>query len=206
MLLTALLTAMAVLASPADQGRARLYFSLMLATNFGVVGAFLARNALLFVLAFELVLIPTTLLVAIWGGERRAGAATRFLLYGAVSGLSLLGGVLAFGWFGQGAASSTVSFSFEALAATPLAPGAQAWVLALLLLAFGLKLPVVPLHGWQPFSYSQAPAPVVMLLGGAVSKLGAYGLLRFGVGLLPDAWTAFSPWIAAAGLLQICVA
>lgn len=201
-MLTALLTAMAVLASPADQGRSRLYFSLMLATNFGVVGAFLARNALLFVLAFELVLIPTTLLVAIWGGERRAGAATRFLLYGAVSGLSLLGGVLAFGWLGQGAASSTVSFSFEALAATPLAPAAQAWVLALLLLAFGLKLPVVPLHGWQPFSYSQAPAPVVMLLGGAVSKLGAYGLLRFGVGLLPDAWTAFSPWIAAAGAVS----
>ena len=201
-LLTALLTAMAVLASPADQGRARLYFSLMLATNFGVVGAFLARNALLFVLAFELVLIPTTLLVAIWGGERRAGAANRFLLYGAVSGLSLLGGVLAFGWFGQGAASSTVSFSFEALAATPLAPGAQAWVLALLLLAFGLKLPVVPLHGWQPFSYNQAPAPVVMLLGGAVSKLGAYGLLRFCVGLLPEAWTAFSPWIAAAGAVS----
>jgi NADH:ubiquinone oxidoreductase subunit 4 (subunit M) len=80
------------------------------------MGAFLARNALLFVLAFELVLIPTTLLLAIWGGERRAGAAVRFLLYGAVSGLSLLGGVLAFGWFGQGAAGAdtAVSFSFEA--------------------------------------------------------------------------------------------
>ncbi|MFO0105594.1 MAG: proton-conducting transporter membrane subunit, partial [Cyanobium sp.] len=94
-LLTALLTALAVLASPADQGRPRLYFALMLATNLGVVGAFLARNALLFVLAFELVLIPTTLLVAIWGGPRRAGAAVRFLIYGAISGLSLLAAVLA---------------------------------------------------------------------------------------------------------------
>ncbi len=203
-LLTALLTAMAVLASPADQSRPRLYYPLMLATNLGVTGAFLAHNALLFVLAFELVLIPTTLLVAIWGGDRRAGAAVRFLLYGAVSGLSLLGGVLAFGWLGQGAAGAdaAVSFSFEALASAPLPPGAQAWVLALLLLGFGLKLPVVPLHGWQPFTYSEAPAPVVMLLGGAVSKLGAYGLLRFGVGLLPDAWTAFSPWIAAAGAVS----
>ena len=70
-LLTALLTAMAVLASPSDQLRPRLYYPLLLATNLGVVGAFLARNALLFVLAYELVLIPTTLLVAIWGGERR---------------------------------------------------------------------------------------------------------------------------------------
>jgi NAD(P)H-quinone oxidoreductase subunit 4 len=206
-LLTALLTAMAVLASPADQARPRLYYPLMLATNLGVVGAFLARNALLFVLAYELVLIPTTLLVAIWGGERRAGAAIRFLLYGAVSGLSLLAGVMAFGWLGQGSAgaqavASGVDFSFAALAAHPLPAGAQAWVLGLLLLGFGLKLPVVPLHGWQPFSYSQAPPPVVMLLGGAVSKLGAYGLLRFGVGLLPDTWAAWSPWIAAAGAVS----
>ncbi|MFO0104193.1 MAG: NuoM family protein, partial [Cyanobium sp.] len=193
-----------MLASPADQGRPRLYFALMLATNRGVVGAFLARNALLFVLAFELVLIPTTLLLAIWGGERRAGAAVRFLLYGAVSGLSLLGGVLAFGWFGQGAggANSAVDFSVEALAGAPLPEAAQLWVLALLVLGFGIKLPVVPLHGWQPISYSEAPAPVVMLLGGVVSKLGAYGLLRFGVGLLPDAWVAFSPWIAAAGAVS----
>jgi NAD(P)H-quinone oxidoreductase subunit 4 len=175
-LLTALLTAMAVLASPADQLRPRLYYPLLLATNLGVVGAFLARNALLFVLAFELVLIPTTLLVAIWGRERRAGAAIRYLLYGAVSGLSLLGAVLAYGWLGQGAgaagASTAVDFSFAALAAHPLPAGAQAWVLALLLLGFGLKLPLVPLHGWQPLSYSQASTPVVMLLGGAVSKLG----------------------------------
>ena len=206
-LLTALLTAMAVLASPIDQSRPRLYYPLLLATNLGVIGAFLAQNALVFVLAFELVLIPTTLLVAIWGGERRAGAAVRFLLYGAVSGLSLLAAVLAFGWFGQGAgeagalagAAPSVNFSFEALAGSRLTPSAQAWVLALLLLGFGLKLPVVPLHGWQPFAYCEAPAPVVMLLGGAVSKLGAYGLLRFGVGLLPEAWSAFSPWIAAAG-------
>ena len=210
-LLSALLTAMAVLASPLDQSRPRLYYPLMLATNLGVVGAFLARNALLFVLAFELVLIPTTLLVAIWGGERRAGAAVRFLLYGAVSGLSLLAGMLAFGWFAQGgegsgvlsgSGASAVNFSFETLARHPLDPAAQRWVLALLLLGFGLKLPVVPLHGWQPISYSEAPAPVVILLGGVVSKLGAYGLLRFGVGLLPDAWSAFSPWIAAAGAVS----
>jgi NAD(P)H-quinone oxidoreductase subunit 4 len=203
-LLAALLTLMAVLASPAEQGRPRLYYALILATNLGVVGAFLARNALLFVLAFELVLIPTTLLVAIWGGERRAGAAVRFLLYGAVSGLSLLAAVLAFGWFGQGAAGagSAVDFSYGALAATPLPASAQRWVLALLLLGFGIKLPVVPLHGWQPISYAEAPAPVVMLLGGVVSKLGAYGLLRFGVELLPEAWLAFSPWIAAAGAVS----
>jgi len=171
-LLTALLTAMAVLASPADQSRPRLYYPLLLATNLGVTGAFLAHNALLFVLAFELVLIPTTLLVAIWGGERRAGAAVRFLIYGAVSGLSLLGGILSFGWLGQGAAGADVAvdFSFDALLATPLPASAQVWVLALLLLGFGLKLPVVPLHGWQPLTYAEAPPPVVMLWAPALAR------------------------------------
>ncbi|MEB3263445.1 MAG: NADH-quinone oxidoreductase subunit M [Synechococcus sp.] len=196
--LAALVTTLAILAAPPDQGRPRLYFSLMLATNLGVVGAFLSRNALLFVLAFELVLIPTTLLVAIWGGQRRAGAAIRYLLFGAISGLSLLAAILAFGWLnGNG-----FSFGFEDLASADLSPAASAWILALLLLAFGLKLPVFPVHGWQPLTYAEAPTPVVMLLGGVVSKLGAYGLLRFGVGFLPDTWALWSPWIAAAGAVS----
>ena len=194
-LLTALVSTMAILSAPEDQARPRLFHSLLLATNLGVVGAFLARNALLFLLAFELVLIPATLLVATWGGPRRAGAAIRYLVYGSVSGLSLLAGVLALGWFN----SNGVSFDYADLAHAQLTPGAQTWILALLVLAFGLKLPIVPLHGWQPLTYAQAPIPAVMLLSGAVSKLGAYGLLRFGVGFLPDTWVVWSPWIAATG-------
>jgi NAD(P)H-quinone oxidoreductase subunit 4 len=197
-LLTALLTAMAVLATPEAQTRPRLFFPLLLATNLGLIGSFLARNALLFVLAYELILIPTTLLVAIWGGERRAGAAIRFLIYGAVSGIALLAAVLAFGWLNP----AGLDFSYAALADLTLTPTQQRLILALVLLAFGLKLPVVPLHGWQPLTYSQAPTPVAMLLSGAVSKLGAYGLLRFGVGFLPDAWTAWAPWIAAVGAIS----
>ena len=197
-LLAALITAMAVLATPLEQQRARLFYGLLLATNVGLMGAFLARNALLFVLAYELILIPTTLLVAIWGGERRAGAAIRFLVYGAVSGIALLTAVLAFGWLNPGG----LDFSFAALASHQIAPDQQRILLALVLLAFGLKLPMVPLHGWQPLTYSQAPTPVAMLLSGAVSKLGAYGLLRFGIGFLPDAWSDWSAWIAAIGAVS----
>ena len=197
-LLAALLTAMAVLASPVDQSRPRLFFALMLATNLGLIGAFLARNALLFLLAYELILIPTTLLVATWGGQRRAGAAIRFLTYGAVSGVALLAAVLALGWLQPGG----LDFSYAALADHSLTPTQQRWILALVLLAFGLKMPVVPLHGWQPLTYSQAPTPVAMLLSGVVSKLGAYGLLRFGLEFLPDAWAAWSPWLAAVGAIS----
>lgn len=197
-LLTALVSAMAILSAPEDQPRPRLFYSLLLSTNLGVVGAFLARNALLFLLAFELVLIPATLLVATWGGPRRSGAGIRYLVYGSVSGLSLLGAVLALAWFNGG----EVSFAYADLAQAHLPPATQAWILGLFLLAFGLKLPIVPLHGWQPLTYSQAPIPAVILLGAVVSKLGAYGLLRFGVGFLPEAWTAWSPWIAAAGAVS----
>jgi NAD(P)H-quinone oxidoreductase subunit 4 len=197
LLLTALLTTLSILATRADQSRPRLFHALLLATNVGVSGAFLARNALLFLLCFELVLIPTTLLVAIWGGERRA-AAVRFLLYGAVSGLTLLAAVLSLGWL----SAEPADFSYATLAQASLPPEVQSWILVLLLLGFGLKLPIVPLHGWQPLTYGQAPTPVVMMLGGVVSKLGAYGLLRFGVGFLPDAWSAWSPWIAAAGAIS----
>lgn len=197
-ILTALLTTLSILSAPDDQSRPRLFFSLLLATNAGIVGAFLARNALLFLLAFEAVLIPATLLVAIWGGPRRAGAAIRYLIYGSVSGLSLLAGVLALGWFN----ANGISFSYDDLAHANLSATSAGWILALFLLAFGLKLPIVPFHGWQPFTYGEAPIPAVMLLGGAVSKLGAYGLLRFGVGFLPDTWAAWSPWIAAAGAVS----
>ena len=209
-LLASALTAMAVMATPASQERPRFYFSLLLATNLGLVGAFLARNALLFVFAYELILIPTTLLVASFGGAKRAGAAVRFLTYGAASGLTLLAAVLAFVWLQPGAGVGSItgsgqgalSFAYADLAQHALSPENQRWVMALVLLAFGLKLPVVPLHGWQPATYSQAPTPVAMLLSGAVSKLGAYGLLRFGLELLPDTWAAWSPWIAAVGAIS----
>ena len=80
------------------------------------MGAFLARNALLFVLCFELILIPTTLLVAIWGGERRAGGAIRYLIYAAVSGITLLAAVLAFGLLN----ANGNSFSYADLATADL--------------------------------------------------------------------------------------
>lgn len=204
LLLASALTAMAALATPVNQERPRFYFSLLLATNLGLVGAFLARNALLFLLAYELILIPTTLLVASFGGAKRAGAAVRFLTYGAASGLTLLAAVLAFVWLQphDGSGPWTLSFAYGDLAQHALSPGNQRWVMAMLLLAFGLKLPIVPLHGWQPATYSQAPTPVAMLLSGGVSKLGAYGLLRFGLELLPDTWALFSPWIAAVGAIS----
>lgn len=193
--LTSLLTLMAVAATSLGMPRQRLFFSLVMATNLGLQGALLARNGLLFVLAFELILIPTTLLIAIWGHERSREAAIRYLLYGAASGVALLAAVLALGLLNR----NGFSFAYADLATAVLPQGSKVWILGLLILAFGLKLPAVPLHGWQPLAYSESSSPVAMLLAGAVSKLGAYGLLRFGVGFMGDTWEAWSPLIAVAG-------
>jgi NAD(P)H-quinone oxidoreductase subunit 4 len=193
--LTALLNLMAVVATPLAQPRRRFFFAMVLATNVGLMGAFLACNGLLFVLAYEITLIPTTLLVAVWGGERRATAAIRYLMYGAVSGMALLAGVLALALLNR----NGFSFAYTDLAEAVLPEGANRWILGLLLLAFGLKMPIFPLHGWQPLTYSQASSPVAMQLAGVASKLGAYGLLRFGVGMLGDTWAAWSPAIAVVG-------
>ncbi len=195
--LTALLTLLSVAAAAPDLPRQRLFYGLMLATNLGLQGALLARNGLLFVLAFELVLIPTTLLLAIWGHQRRQEAAIRYLLYGAVSGVALLAGVLALGLLN----ANGFSLAYEDLARAEIPAGARPWILALLVLAFGLKLPAVPLHGWQPLAYSEASSPVAMLLAGAVSKLGAYGLLRFAIGFMGDTWSEWAPVIAVAGTI-----
>ncbi len=197
MLLAALVTLVAILSSDLDQTRPRLFFPLILATNLGLMGAFLARNALLFVLCNELILIPITLLLAIWGGKQRVKAAIRFLMFAASSGLCLLAAVLALGWLNR----NGFSFAYDDLLQADLSTSSRRWILVLLLLGFGLKLPLVPLHGWQPLAYSQASTPVVILLSGGVCKLAAYGLLRFGVGFLPDIWASWSVWIASAGAI-----
>lgn len=193
--LTALLTLMTVAATSREMLRQRLFFGLVLATNLGLQWAFLARNGLLFVIAFELILIPTTMLIAIYGHERSRQAAIRYLLYGAVSGVALLSAVLALGLLN----ANGFSLSYDDMAAAALPQGSRVWILGLLVLAFGLKLPAVPLHGWQPLAYSESSSPVAMLLAGAVSKLGAYGLLRFGVGFMGETWEAWAPLIALAG-------
>ena len=112
--------------------------------------------------------------------------------------MALLAGVLALALLNR----NGFSFAYTDMAEAVLPEGASRWILALLLLAFGLKMPIFPLHGWQPLTYSQASTPVAMQLAGVVSKLGAYGLLRFGIGMLGDTWAEWSPVIAVVGMVS----
>jgi NAD(P)H-quinone oxidoreductase subunit 4 len=190
-MLNSLLIFLAVQSTSKDVIRPRLFYSLLLLVGAAVMGAFLAQNLLLFFLFYELELIPLYLLIVIWGGERRGYAATKFLIYQALSGMILLAGFLSWAWFAK-----TGDFNYESLAATQLPKNLQLLFLSIILLGFGIKMPLVPFHTWLPEAYVEASTPVSMLLGGIVSKLGTYGVLRFGLGLFPDAWEVVAPWLA----------
>jgi NAD(P)H-quinone oxidoreductase subunit 4 len=180
------------------QERKPLFYVLMLLIHAGVSGAILATNTLLFVLFYELELIPLYLVIAVWGGAQRSYAAMKFLIFTAISGILILVGFLALGWL---SANPTPIFDYTTLQNLSLPIEIQVTLLVVLLLGFTIKAPFVPFHTWLPDAYVESTTPAVMMLGGIVAKLGTYGLFRFCVGLFPDAWSLLSPWIAVwAGL------
>ncbi|MEN9205151.1 MAG: NADH-quinone oxidoreductase subunit M [Thermostichales cyanobacterium BF4_bins_65] len=194
--MSAALVLVAIAASPRQIQRPRLYFALLLILEAGVFGVFLAQNLLLFFLFYEVELLPLYLLIAIWGGSRRTYAATKFLLYTALSGVLLLGAFFVWGWLGG-------SFSYGELLAHPLPPGSQVGLLIPLLLGLGIKIPLVPLHTWLPDAHVEASTPVSVLLAGVLLKLGTYGLVRFGVEMLPQGWGVLAPWLAWLAVLNV---
>ncbi|MEL6165983.1 MAG: NADH-quinone oxidoreductase subunit M, partial [Cyanobacteria bacterium J06628_3] len=198
LILNALLTGIAVYSSGTSIPRPRLYYSLLLLLNVGVTGAFLSQDLLLFFLFYELELIPLYLLIAIWGGERRGYAATKFLIYTAVSGILVLASFLGLVWL-----SGSSSFALEGLQTGSIPLATQILLLAAILIGFGIKMPLVPLHTWLPDAHVEASTPISVLLAGVLLKLGTYGILRFGMYLLPEAWTYLSPWLATWAVISV---
>jgi len=196
--LTGLLTWIAIYSSGESVARPRLYYALILVVNAGIVGSFVAQNLLLFVLFYELELIPFYLLIAIWGGTpRRDYAAMKFLLYTAVSGILIIAAFLGLAWIGGSA-----TFDYKSIITAGLPLTTQLILLTMLLVGFGIKIPLVPLHTWLPDAYVEASPPVAILLGGVLAKLGTYGLVRFGLGLFPETWALVAPGLAILGAIS----
>ncbi|MEM6424481.1 MAG: NADH-quinone oxidoreductase subunit M [Cyanobacteria bacterium P01_H01_bin.119] len=196
--LNSLITSIALWSSRADMERPRLFYALMLLVSGGVAGAFLAQNLLLFFLLYEVELVPLYLLIAIWGGERRSYAATKFLLYTALSGALMLAGFLGIVWLTEG-----TDFAYTPALGQSLPLVAQVILLGVLLVAFGIKIPLVPFHTWLPDTYVAASTPVAMILGGVLAKLGTYGLFRFGLGMFPEAWSLLAPYLAVWASISV---
>ena len=197
-LMNGVLCLVAAVASRSIENRPRIYFALLLIISGAVNGAFLAQNLLLFFLFYELELIPLWLLIAIWGGSNRAYAATKFLIVTAVSGVLILGAFL-----GLALVTGTMDFSLRPILAGDLGMTAQLLLMGALLIGFGIKIPLFPCHTWLPDAHTEASTPVSVLLAGVLLKLGTYGLLRFCLGLFPEAWQVAAPWLAAWAAISV---
>ncbi|MFK8185777.1 MAG: NADH-quinone oxidoreductase subunit M [Phormidesmis sp.] len=196
--LNTFLSWIAIYATSKNVERPKLFYALMLTVNSAVSGAFLAQNFLLFFFFFEVELVPLYLLISIWGGEKRGYAATKFLLYTALSGALILAGALGLVWL-----SGAANFDYDTLTRIDLPASSQVLLLLPILFGFCIKIPLIPLHTWLPDAYVEASTPVAILLGGVLAKLGTYGLLRFGFGLLPEGWHILAPGLAIWGAITV---
>jgi NAD(P)H-quinone oxidoreductase subunit 4 len=198
LVVNSLLTWVAIYSSDTQVNRPRLYYSLILILEAGVAGAFLSQNLLLFFLFYEVELIPLYFLIAIWGGARRGYAATKFLIYTAVSAILILAA-----FFGLSFLSGMSSFDYALLREHTLPMGTQLVLLITLIVGLGIKIPIVPLHTWLPDAHVEAPTQASVLLAGVLLKLGTYGLLRFGLGLFPEAWRVIAPGLAVLAVINV---
>ncbi|HEY9631147.1 MAG TPA: NAD(P)H-quinone oxidoreductase subunit 4 [Coleofasciculaceae cyanobacterium] len=200
-LLTGFISTLAILASWPVTLKPKLFYFLMLAMYGGQIGVFAVQDMLLFFLMWELELIPVYLLLSIWGGKKRLYAATKFILYTAGGSLFILVGALAMAFYGD-----TVTFDMRSLMAKDYPVNFQLLVYGGFLIAYGVKLPIIPLHTWLPDAHGEATAPVHMLLAGILLKMGGYALIRMNIEMLPEAHVYFAPILIILGIVNIIYA
>nr|YP_010281238.1 NADH dehydrogenase subunit 4 [Epilobium amurense subsp. cephalostigma]UKH50533.1 NADH dehydrogenase subunit 4 [Epilobium amurense subsp. cephalostigma] len=201
-LLTGFITTLAILAAWPVTRDARLFHFLMLAMYSGQIGSFCSRDLLLFFLMWEFELIPVYLLLSMWGGKKRLYSATKFILYTAGGSIFLLIGVLGIGLYG----SNEPTLNFETLANQSYPVALEVIFYMGFLIGFAVKLPIIPLHTWLPDTHGEAHYSTCMLLAGILLKMGAYGLVRINMELLPHAHCLFSPGLILVGAIQIIYA
>jgi NADH-quinone oxidoreductase subunit M len=203
--LTTLLFALAALwiVVRPPRARPRLFaFHLALAET-AVLGAFLAQDLLLFVLFFDLMLVPFYFLVGQWGGPDRVAATLKLVVYTLVGSLLMLAGAVATGVIADAGPGGGVTFNMTQLAQAPLGESTQRWIFAAFALAFLIKMPMFPFQGWMPDGYGNMPLPALAVFSGVLSKVAAYGFLRVVLPIFPDATQDFQTLIMLLALASI---
>jgi NADH-quinone oxidoreductase subunit M len=168
----------------------------------GITGVFLTMDLFLFYFFWEVMLIPMYFLIGIWGHENKQYAAYKFFIFTQASGLLMLLAILAL-YFIHGEQTGIYSFDYFALLNTTLAPDTARWLMCGFLIAFVVKLPVVPLHTWLPDAHTEAPTAGSLLLAGLLLKTGAYGLIRFVLPIFPEAAAGIAPIAMLFGVIGI---
>jgi NADH-quinone oxidoreductase subunit M len=177
------------------------FLSLMLFTQTGLLGVFLAGDALLFYFFWELALIPVYFLCSIWGGEKRIAVTFKFFIYTFLGSLFMLIGIILVYTH-----TDDQSFAIQSFKEASLSGGQQLTAFVLFYTAFAIKMPIFPLHTWQPDAYEQSPTAVTMVLSAVMVKMGLYGVMRWLMPLFPDAFSAHSNFVVMLSVIGILYA
>jgi len=202
-LLTLFLAIICILVSWQEiQTKTGFYYFNLLASFAGVIGVFTAVDMFLFFFFWEVMLLPMTALIAIWGHENKHFAAIKFFIFTQVSGLLMLVAIIAMAsiHFQQ---TEQVSFFYQDWLTLDLPASISFYLMLGFFIAFAVKLPSVPVHSWLPDAHTQAPTAGSVLLAGVLLKTGAYGLIRFVIHLFPQASMDFAPVAATLGVVSI---
>jgi NADH-quinone oxidoreductase subunit M len=196
--LTALLGWICVVASwEAIDTKVKEFMISLLVMQSLMLGVFSAMDLFLFYVFWEAMLIPMYLIIGVWGGKERVYAAFKFFLYTLAGSLLFLVGIVVL--YFQGGET----FDIVTLMKGDYSFTVQAWVFLAFLVAFAVKVPMVPLHTWLPDAHVQAPTAGSIVLAGVLLKMGAYGFLRFSLPMLPDASHYFATLIQVLSVVSI---
>lgn len=203
LLLTALLFPVALACSwKTAQAESKLFLNLMLLLEAGLLGTFLSQNLMLFFVFWEAVLIPMFVLILVYGGEKGRQAATAFFLYTLAGSVLLLAAVILLGVESLRQTGSW-SFEFATLYSLHLGWGTQLFVFLAVVLACAIKCPLFPFHSWLPLAYCEAPFAGTALMAGALSKMGAFGLIKLALPLCPEVSASMAPYIGLLAVVSI---
>ncbi|MFC4321920.1 NADH-quinone oxidoreductase subunit M [Litchfieldia salsa] len=206
-ILTAVLSTLAAIASIHIKKEWKGYFILFLALEIGMLGVFASENLILFFLFFEVTLVAMFFLIGKWGYFEKEKAAFRFLVYNGIGSAILLIVIMILlartGTSNIQAIMSLMASPSGTMPTGDLSSGLKYGLLIALLVAFGIKLPIFPLHTWMLHVHVQAPPSIVMLHSGVLLKIGAFGLIRFGLGFFPEEFSNIAWLIALLGVVNL---
>ncbi|MEO6681557.1 MAG: NADH-quinone oxidoreductase subunit M [Ginsengibacter sp.] len=186
---------------------AHSFYGLMLLSQAGIMGVFVAYDALLFYFFWELALIPIYFLCSKWGEEKRIQATFKFFIYTFLSSLLMLVGIIfVYLHTPAYAPDSAHSFSLMAFYNAVLEPGQQQWLFWLFFAAFAVKIPIFPLHTWQPGVYEQGNYPSVMVLSAIMVKMGVFGMIRWMIPIFPAASESYADIVIVLSIIGIVYA
>ncbi|TLS35819.1 complex I subunit 4 family protein [Pseudalkalibacillus caeni] len=203
-LLSTIVIFLASIASLSIKENWKSYFMLFLLLEVGILGVFTSENLFLFFVFFEITLIPMFFLIGNWGYYQSEKAAFHFLIYNGLGSAVLL---IVFVWLFMTTGTLNINELKEVLSTAGsyqvLSEGTRTGLVIALLIAFGVKLPIFPLHSWMLKVHVEAPPPIVMIHSGILLKIGAYGLIRFGVNLFPEEVESLAFLIAVLGVINL---